>query len=162
MVITPNYSELTTRIALGLTDTAVPIGPTLPSGSRNYYVFYNYTNATTLLYISGTSTLTLPKYFELMGGTVVFGSHVAATYQINIIANMPEGLPVRFVTTLGCPVQFNLVATGALAANRIVQDSAATSYTIRTYTFGSQYVQDEIVLIKQNGVIKILSKIIHV
>ena len=161
-VISPDYSELTTRIALGLTDTTVPIGPALPSGTRNYYVFYNYTAATTLLYNSGTFTLTLPKYFELMGGTVIFGSHVSATYQISFIANMPEGLPIRFVTTLGCPVQFNLVATGALASNRIIQDSAATSYTIRTYTFGSQHAYDEIVLMKQNGVIRILSKIIHV
>jgi hypothetical protein len=77
---------------------------------------------------------------------------------------MQEGVPVRFVTTLGCAVQFNLVGTGALASNRIIQDSAATSYTIRTYTFGSpaQYAYDEIVLMKQNGVIRILSKIIHV
>lgn len=161
-VISPDYSELTTRIALGLTDTTVPIGPALPSGTRNYYVFYNYTAASTLLYNSGTLTLTLPKYFELMGGTVIFGSHVSATYQIDIISNMPEGLPIRFVTTLGCPVQFNLTTLAAAASNRIVRDAAVASYTIRTYTFGSQYIYDEIVLMKQNGVIRILSKIIHV
>ena len=162
-IITPTYSELTTRIALGLTDTALPIGPALPSGSRNYYVFYNYTAAAIpLLYVPGTLTLTLPKYFELMGGTVIFGSHVSTTYQIDIISNMPEGLPIRFVTTLGCPVQFNLTTLAAAASNRIVRDAAVASYTIRTYTFGSQYIYDEIVLMKQNGVIRILSKIIHV
>lgn len=163
-VVTPSYSELTTVIALGLSlpIPAIPLGGT---GSRAYYYYYNYTGSSTLLYDSTTSTLTLPKYFEYLGGTVIFGSHnVTSTYQINVISNMQEGVPVRFVTTLGCAVQFNLVGTGALVSNRIIQDSAATSYTIRTYTFGSpaQYAYDEIVLMKQNGVIRILSKIIHV
>ena len=158
-LITPTYSELTTRIALGLPGGAPPAPP---SGSRNYYVFYNYTAATTVLYNLGTLTLTLPKYFELMGGTVIFGSHTAGTYQISTITNMPEGIPIRFVTTVGCAVQFNLVATSALASNRIVQDSAATTYTIQTYLNSSQYAYDEIVLMKQNGVIRIVNKIIHV
>lgn len=158
-IITPTYSELTTRIALGLPAGAPPAPPT---GSRNYYVYYNYTAATTVLYDSGTLTLTLPKYFELMGGTVIFGSHTAGTYQISTITNMPEGIPIRFVTTVGCAVRFNLVATSALASNRIVQDSAATTYTIQTYLNSSQYAYDEIVLMKQNGVIRIVNKIIHV
>ena len=158
-LITPTYSELTTRIALGLPAGAPPAPP---SGSRNYYVYYNYTAATTVLYDSGTFALTLPKYFELMGGTVIFGSHTAGTYQISTITNMPEGIPIRFVTTVGCAVRFNLVATSALASNRIVQDSAATTYTIRTYLNSSQYAYDEIVLMKQNGVIRIVNKIIHV
>ena len=65
------------------------------------------------------------------------------------------------MTTPGCDVQFNLVAVGSATANTIMKDGAATSYTIKAYYTGTNFIYDEIVLMKQNNTIKIISKVIH-
>jgi hypothetical protein len=96
-----------------------------------------------------------------MSGTIMLGSHTSATYQISTITNLTEGIPYTFVTTPGCDVQFNLVGAAAPSSNNIIKDSAATSYTIKAYYTATTYVYDEIVLMKQDGIIKIISKVIH-
>jgi len=155
-LITPYYSDLLTRVSL-LFSSYPPASS--PSGNRNFYAYYNYGAATTLLY-SGTA-LTLPKFVEKMGGIIMLGSHTAATYQISTITNLTEGIPYTFVTTPGCDVQFNLVGAASPSLNNIIKDSAAVSYTIKAYYTATTYVYDEIVLMKQDGIIKIISKVIH-
>lgn len=90
--------------------------------------------------------------------------NVRVPFQVDTITNMAEGIPFRFVTTPGCDVQFNLVAVGSATSNTIMKDGAATSYTIKAYyNVGtpSTFIYDEIVLMKQNNTIKIISKVIH-
>lgn len=161
--VTSTDSTVSTRIALDL--GAVPPPAT---GSRNYYHYVNYPAASTLLYNSGTSALTLPYFVDQMNPTVIFGSHTAGTYTIDTIAALasPPSLShktiVKFITTPGCDVTFNLVDTANLANNTIVQDDAATSYTISAYLDNSIIISDEIILQKEGNVWKILSKVIHV
>lgn len=243
-VVSPNYSELITRIALQV-NPAPAVTPT--SISRNIYVYADYTGGTNILYNNSTKALTLPRYFEKMGCTVVFGTHdstglsnasgtitgmtwtrvgttitvttvrphgftatvtslnvtnssdlttiptasyvvqttptpttftiigvntgaasgtfrqinVVVPFQVDTITNLVENIPFKFVTTPGCNVQFNLVAVGSATSNTIMKDSAATSYTIKAYYTGTNFIYDEIVLMKQNNTIKIISKVIH-
>ena len=244
-VITPNYSEGFTKIALQVNPSPAA---TPTSTSRNIYVYADYTGGTSILYNNSTKALTLPRYFEKMGCTVVFGTHdstglsnasgtitgmtwvrtppsttinvttirphlftsgvtsinvttssdtatiplgnytvtttgattfqitgvnagalsgtirqlnVKVPFQVDTITNLAEGIPFRFVTTPGCDVQFNLVAVGSATANTIMKDGAATSYTIKAYYTGTNFIYDEIVLMKQNNTIKIISKVIH-
>jgi hypothetical protein len=245
-VITPNYSESFTRISLQANPTP-PVTPT--STSRNIYVYADYSTSANILYNNSTRALTLPRYFEKMGCTVMFGTHdstglsnaagtitgmtwtrtagsttinvttirphgftatvtslnvtnssdlttiptasyvvqttptpttftitgvntgatsgtfrqinVRVPFQVDTITNLAEGIPFRFVTTPGCDVQFNLVAVGSATANTIIKDGAATSYTIKAYYTGTNFIYDEIVLMKQNNTIKIISKVIH-
>ena len=79
---------------------------------------------------------------------------------------MPERLPVRFVTSPGTTIQFNLTAVGAAVTNNIIQDSAAASITITSYNnagggVSDSYIFDELVLMKQGNYIKVISKIIN-
>lgn len=244
-VVTPNYSESLTRISLQANPTP-PVTPT--STSRNIYVYADYSTSANILYNNSTKALTLPRYFEKMGCTVVFGTHdstglsnatgtitgmtwsrtppsttinvttirphlftsgvtsinvttssdtatiplgsytvtttgattfqitgvnaggssgtirqlnVRIPFQIDTITNLVEGIPFKFVTTPGCDVQFNLVAVGSATTNTIMKDGTATSYTIKAYYTGTNFIYDEIVLMKQNNTIKIISKVIH-
>lgn len=245
-VVTPDYSEAFTKIALQVNPTPA-VTPT--STSRNIYVYADYSTSANILYNNSTKALTLPRYFEKMGCTVVFGTHdstalsnasgtitgmtwtrtagsatinvttirphgftaavtslnvtnssdlttiptasytvqttptpttftitgvntgatsgtfrqinVAVPFQISTITNMAEGIPFKFITTPGCDVQFNLVAVGSATSNTIIKDGAATSYTIKAYYTGTNFIYDEIVLMKQNNTIKIISKVIH-
>jgi hypothetical protein len=245
-VVTPNYSELITKIALQVNPSPAA---TPTSTSRSIYVYADYNTNANILYNNSTRALTLPRYFEKMGCTVVFGTHdstglsnasgtitgmtwtrtagsttinvttvrphgftaavtslnvtnssdlttiptasytvqttptpttftitgvntgatsgtlrqlnVKVPFQIDTITNLVEGIPFRFVTTPGCDVQFNLVAVGSATANTIMKDGAATSYTIKAYYTGTNFIYDEIVLMKQNNTIKIISKVIH-
>lgn len=244
-IASPSYSELLTKIALQVNPTPA-VTPT--STSRNIYVYADYATSANILYNNSTKALTLPRYFEKMGCTVVFGTHdstalsnasgtitgmtwtrtapsttinvttirphgftsgvtsinvttssdittiplgsytitstgtntfqitglngattsgtirqtnVVVPFQISTITNMAEGIPFRFVTTPGCDVQFNLVAVGSATSNTIIKDGAATSYTIKAYYTGTNFIYDEIVLMKQNNTIKIISKVIH-
>lgn len=162
--VTSTDSTVSTRIALGLS-----YPPTDPGvGDRTYYHYANYPASSVKLYDVGTTTLTLPYFIDQMNPTVIFGSHTAGTYSINNIVILSE-VPtsghksiVKFVTTPGCDVTFNLVDTANLANNLIVQDSVATSYTISAYLDNSIIISDEIILQKEGNVWKILSKVIHV
>jgi len=244
-VISSDYSELITRVALQVNPTP-PATPT--ATSRNIYVYADYTvGPSNILYNNTTKALTLPRYFEKMGCTVVFGTHdstglsnaagtitgmtwtrvgttitvttvrphgftaavtsinvtnssdlatiptasyvvqttptsttftiigvntgavsgtfrqinVKIPFQVDTITNLAEGIPFKFVTTPGCDVQFNLVAVGSATTNTIMKDSSAISYTIKAYYTGTNFIYDEIVLMKQNNTIKIISKVIH-
>jgi hypothetical protein len=245
-VVTPNYSEAFTRVALQVNPSPA-VTPT--STSRNIYVYADYSTSANILYNNSTRALTLPRYFEKMGCTVMFGTHdstglsnaagtitgmtwtrtagsttinvttirphgftatvtslnvtnssdlttiptasyvvqttptpttftitgvntgatngtfrqinVRVPFQVDTITNLAEGIPFKFVTTPGCDVQFNLVAVGSATANTIMKDGAATSYTIKAYYTGTNFIYDEIVLMKQNNTIKIISKVIH-
>jgi hypothetical protein len=157
-LITLNSSDTVTRLSLLFSSYPPAASPT---GTRNFYAYYNYTAGTSKLYDSATNTLTLPKHITKLGGTIMFGSHTSGTYQISFIGNLTEGVPVRFITTPGCDVQFNLTAVASFATNAIMKDSAAASYTIKGYGTSSSYLYDEIVIMRQNGTIKIISKVIH-
>ena len=155
--VSPEYTDITSRIAL---DVTVP-----PSTSaRNIYTYYNYTLGTTLLYDSGTTELTLPKFIEQMGGTVILGSHTPGPFTIDKISNLPEGIPVKFVTVPGNSIVFSLTNVAAMVDNEIIDDGA-TSYTITCYVDGSDpslVFYDEIIIMRDNGINKVLTSSIAV
>lgn len=171
-ILAPGYFDITTRISVN-NSFATP--PTTPTGqSRFLYQFKDWAAGvpSIRLYnptVPGSRVLTMPHFFDKISSTVILGSWgAAATVEIDQLRDMPEMQPVRFVVTPGTVVQFNLVTASAAPTTypSIIQDSGATSYTIRAYYdspsgTGGYLVYDELILMRQGAYIKILDKIIH-
>lgn len=168
-----SHSGFEPQVRIALKSSTIPT-PTTPIdismaalSSRRMYVYRDWNTSTTPLYVSGTKTLTLPHFFDVMSNTVVFGSSVVGTYEIDVINNMPENVLVRFVALPGCTVQFNLQpVTPTLTSNRIIEVNNQTTLTIKSYfpttgTASSFAVFDEIVLIRRGNFIKVDDRVIH-
>lgn len=170
-IIAPGVYEINTRIPM----LASPADYTYAAssiGSRKYYVARDYNAAgapTEWLYNGTTKTVNLPHFFDNTGGTVVFGSSVAATYEVDIINYMPENVPIRFTALPGCAVQFNLQPCNApVAVNKIVDVNNQNTLTIQSYftntvasPTGRFSIYDEIILIRRGNIIKVDDRVIH-
>jgi hypothetical protein len=170
--IDPKQTSPTVRISVRNTYNSATL-PNTPSGqSRKLYQFkdWNEASPSLSLYDPATKTLRIPHFYDLIGCTVLLGSHGAApTVEISKISGMPENIPIRFVTSPGTTIQFNLVPASTTPSGdpQIIKDSLATTLTMTSYyNSGSGYqnftVFDEVVMMLQAGSIKIISKIINV
>ena len=164
-MITKGISDVVTKVHLGLTYPAAAI-PNTATGSRNYYLYADYEYTTTKIYDTATNTLTLPLFIDQLFPTLQFHTHDgSAPYDIDFIEEMGNNrlynMPIRLITTPGCEVVLNLVAAATNTANTIIQDSAATTYTLKAYYNGTNVISDEIVIVREFDSFKILSKIIH-
>jgi len=161
-VISGNSFEPQLRIALNspaVTYSSAPI-------DRRFYGARDYTAAvpTIPFYTVLTKLVQLPFYFDSFSSTVIFGSSTAGTYEVSQINFMPDKVPVKFVTMPGCIIQFNLTAVAAATSNQILKDGAATTITMKSYyKNGSleEIVYDEVVLMREGNLIKVVSKIIN-
>lgn len=171
-IIDPAVAGPIVRISINNSFTTPP--PTPTGGSRFLYQFKNWSlgapSPADGLYDPATRILTIPHFFDTIGHTVLLGSWgAAATVQIDQIRDMPDNIPVRFITSPGTTVQFNLVSvtTPATTVPSIVRDSAATNYTITAYNntpvggYLELDVYDELVLMRQGSFIRVISKIIN-
>jgi len=171
-IIDPAVAGPIVRISINNSSATPP--PTPTGGSRFLYQFKNWNlgapSAADRFYDPATRILTIPHFFDTIGHTVLLGSWgAAATVQIDQIRDMPDNIPVRFITSPGTTVQFNLVSvtTPATTVPSIVRDSAATTYTITAYNntpLGGYLefdVYDELVLMRQGSFIRVISKIIN-
>ena len=166
-VIEPGSFDVIARISMAPT-IPVPNIPGQPSNTNRLYAAWkNYVTGTgtVRLYDSlvNGGTLTLPHYIDSISSTIVLGTHeTSATYQVSRIVDMPNLLPVRFVAGPGCSIQFNLTAAASNAANSIIRDSAATSYTITSRVVApDKLIYDELILMRDGDFIKVISKIIN-
>lgn len=166
-----NATGTITGMAWTRVGTTITVTTVRPHGFTAAVTSINVTNSSDLTTIPTASyvvqTTPTPTTFTIIGVNTGAAAgtfrqiNVKIPFQVDTITNLVEGIPFKFVTTPGCDVQFNLVAVGSATSNTIMKDSASTSYTIKAYYTGTNFIYDEIVLMKQNNTIKIISKVIH-
>jgi len=154
---------------LSLDSALYPTPPTTPTGgSRNYQVYKDWaTTSTSKLYDgsggAGNRYIRLPYFFDSFSSTILLGHWDTSAFTIDKIYDMPNRVPVRFVTTPGCSVTFTVSPASAPVVDTIIDDGSG-GFTLRSYMLAStgfKFFYDEVVLMKEGNYIKIISKIIH-